>query len=308
MAKRRYLMALAKFIVATAWADGTLSRQELNALKDLLFRLPELSGEEWSELEVYIDSPVSSAERTRLLEELVQCLRSPADKAFAKTVIREVVEADGKVSPTEKQVLDEVQSALENADVGVWTRMKQLLGPSVSRRTQTASQAANREEDIEEFVKNKIFFRLKRRLESEDKKMDLDERDLEKLCLAGGLMARIAWVDQEISEAEKLAIRKNLHEKWGISETAAEVVAEVAASSVARGLDYFRLTRSFFECTERPERVAFLESLFSVANAYGKTSFEEIEEIRTLAKGLKLDHQEFIQAKLEVPREDRSGL
>ena len=158
---------------------------------------------------------MSSAERTRLLEELVQCLRSPADKAFAKTVIREVVETDGKVSPAEKQVLDEVQRALENADVGVFTRMKQLLGPSVSRRTQTASQAANREEDIEEFVRNKIFFRLKRRLESEDKKMDLDERNLEKLCLAGGLMARIAWVDQEISEAEKLAIRKNLHEKWG---------------------------------------------------------------------------------------------
>ena len=308
MANHKFLMALAKLIVATAWADGEVSNQELNALKDLLFQLPEISGEDWLKLEVYIDSPVSSTERSRLLEELAQHLRSKEDKAFTKSMIVKVVKADKKVSKSEKQILDEVEDALKNADVSVWAGMRSLLRPSMSRRTQATLQATNREEDIQEFVKNKIFFQLKQRLELEGKEIDHDVENLEKLCLAGGLMARIAWVDQEISKAEKLAIRKNLHEKWGISESASEVVTEVATSTVVRGLDYFHLTRSFFECTVRPERVAFLESLFSIANACGKTSFKEIEEIRMLAKGLKLEHREFIQAKLTVPRKDRRGL
>jgi hypothetical protein len=45
-----------------------------------------------------------------------------------------------------------------------------------------------------------------------------------------------------------------------------------------------------------------------VANAADQTSFDEIEEIRELAKGLELSHQDFIDAKLTVPREDRGGL
>ncbi len=308
MANHEFLMALAKFIAATAWADGKITHQELNALKDLLFKLPEISGEDWLELEVYIDSPVSSTERTRLLEELAQHLQSKEDRAFAKSMIVKVVKADKKVSQSEKQILDEVEDALKNTDLSVWARMGSLLRPSMSQRTQATLQATNREKDVQEFVKNKIFFQLKQRLELEDKEIGHDVENLEKLCLAGGLMARIAWVDQEISKAEKLAIRKILHEKWSISESASEIVTEVATSSVVRGLDYFHLTRSFFECTVKSERVAFLESLFSIANVCGKTSFKEIEAIRILAKGLKLEHREFIQAKLIIPRKDRKGL
>lgn len=308
MANHEFLMALAKLIVATAWADGEVSNQELNALKDLLFKLPEISGEDWLELEVYIDSPVSSTERSRLLKELAQHLQTKEDKAFAKSMIVKVVKADKKVSQLEKQILDEVGNALQDTDVNVWARMRSLLRPSMSQRSQATLQATNREEDVQEFVKNKIFFQLKQRLKLEDKEIGHNIENLKKLCLAGGLMARIAWVDQEISRTEKLVIRENLHEKWGISKPASKVVTEVATSSVVKGLDYFHLTRSFFECTVRPERVAFLESLFSIANACGKTSFKEIEEIRMLAKGLKLEHREFIQAKLTIPRKDRKGL
>jgi hypothetical protein len=45
-----------------------------------------------------------------------------------------------------------------------------------------------------------------------------------------------------------------------------------------------------------------------VANAAHQTSFEEIEEIRSIAKGMELSHQDFIDAKLAIPREDRGGL
>ena len=307
VAHQTFVMALAKFLVATAWADGKLSHAEINALKDLLFCLSDISGEEWTELEIYMDSPVSPAERTRLLKELIASLRSPAEKAWVKSVLEKVVAADGEVSGSEKKVLDEVQAAVEKADVGGLSRIKNLLNSSFSRRSRRFAEGPNREKDVEEFINNRIWFRLKRHLESEGKTVAVDAHEWEKLCLAGGLMARIAWVDEHISEDEKKAMAQRL-EKWGLSPAGAELVTKIAASSVAKRLDYFRLTRTFFECTERHERVAFLDCLFAVANACGKTSFGEVEEIRTIAKGLKVDHAEFIEAKLRVSRQDRGGL
>ena len=66
--------------------------------------------------------------------------------------------------------------------------------------------------------------------------------------------------------------------------------------------------KRFNDFTTLAERKDFLDCLFAVANAAEKTSFEEIEEIREIAKGLELSHQDFIEAKLAIPREDRKGL
>ncbi len=44
MANSPVIMALAKVMVAAAWADGDVSLDEVNSLKDLLFHLPEMSG------------------------------------------------------------------------------------------------------------------------------------------------------------------------------------------------------------------------------------------------------------------------
>jgi uncharacterized tellurite resistance protein B-like protein len=71
-------------------------------------------------------------------------------------------------------------------------------------------------------------------------------------------------------------------------------------------LDYYRLSREFFESTSEPERVCFLDVLYAVADGDGRVSFEEIEEIRTIANMLKLTHQQFIDAKLKIPRERRA--
>ena len=59
MADKQFIMDLAKLVIAAAWADGELTNEEVNALKDLLFMLPDLSGEEWLGLELYMDSQPS---------------------------------------------------------------------------------------------------------------------------------------------------------------------------------------------------------------------------------------------------------
>ena len=64
----------------------------------------------------------------------------------------------------------------------------------------------------------------------------------------------------------------------------------------------------FCDYTTIDERKAFLRCLFAIANSADQTSHVEIEEIRHIAKALELPHQEFISAKLTIPREERGGL
>jgi len=82
-------------------------------------------------------------------------------------------------------------------------------------------------------------------------------------------------------------------------------VAEIAFSELAKGMDYYRLSREFFKLTTEEERVRFLDVLFAVAAGDGGVSYLETEEIRAIANVQKLTHKQFIDAKLKVPEDKR---
>jgi hypothetical protein len=67
---KKMIMTLAKVIIAVAWADGEMTFEEVNCLKDLLFHLHGLDARDWASLDIYIESPVGPDERERLLHEL----------------------------------------------------------------------------------------------------------------------------------------------------------------------------------------------------------------------------------------------
>lgn len=98
-----------------------------------------------------------------------------------------------------------------------------------------------------------------------------------------------------------------LQNNWDVSEVEATLVVEVAVSEISKSLDYYRLSREFFESTSFDERMRFLDVLFAVAAGDGHASYEETEEIRTIAMGLKFTHKQFINAKLKIPREQRAN-
>ncbi len=71
MSSENLIVSLAKVLIAAAWADGELNNEEVNIMKDLLYQLPTGSASgnsfytarEWSEIEMYLDSPVPPEER-----------------------------------------------------------------------------------------------------------------------------------------------------------------------------------------------------------------------------------------------------
>ncbi len=307
MSDATLILTLGKVIIAAAWADGEVAHDEINCLKDLLFRLPGLTGREWAMLNMYIESPVGAAERKRLVEQLQNQLRTSKDRSLALKSLDDLAVADGVVTEEEKAIIDEIKSQIESVNVGLFGQLGQVVMGSIKRRETALANAPNREEHFEDFIKNKVFYDIQRRLELGKVSLDIPEDRLRKLSLAGGLMARVAHVDLEVTNDEFEAIAHSLEKEWNISSDEAKFVTEVAVSEIGPDMDYYRLTREFFNSTTGEERGYFLNVLFSVASADGFVASEEIEEIRTIANSLRLTHKQFIDAKLTIPKDKRAN-
>ena len=95
MATRDFILDLGKLMIGIAWIDGRLEQEEVNALKELLFLLPDISGEDWMQLELYMTHAVSDAERLDLLDRVLSGIRSSRDKQLVLETLEKLVAGDG---------------------------------------------------------------------------------------------------------------------------------------------------------------------------------------------------------------------
>jgi uncharacterized tellurite resistance protein B-like protein len=300
--KQNLILTLAKVLIATAWADGEPTHEEINSMKDLLFHLPQLSARQWASLQMYIESPVSEAERERLLEDLQYAIQTPQDRELAQQALNEMLEADGEVSEEEKQIATEIRATVESVNVGALSR---LVKGMTGRRAQALAEAPNREDYLDDFVKNKVYYGVRRRLDLGEADLDVSDDVLRTLSLAGGIMAQVARVNPQVTDAEVATMVHALETHWHLDADQAAFVAGVAISETASLMDRYRLAREFASVVGPRERAEFLDVLFAVAAADGVACYDEIEEIRAIAESLKLSHRQFIQAKVKLPRERR---
>jgi uncharacterized tellurite resistance protein B-like protein len=300
------ILRLAKVIIAAAWVDGEVTAEEVNNLKILLRRLRQTSsgrgvdlpGRDWARLEMYIEEPVGAAERARLVADLQDGLRSDADRQTVLAALRDVLAADGEVTAEEAAVLAEIETALASADVGVVGAFRRLFGNGATGAT--AGAAPNREQFFDDFLRNKVYYLLARRQRQGELELDLPESEQRKLGLAGGLMAKVAHIDGELTDEEKQSMAAAIQRYWSLSDAAAAFVVEVAAATINDTYDTVRMMGELAETATVAERKQFLTALFSLAAADGDLSIPEHEEIRFIARGLKLDHEDFIAAKLSA--------
>ncbi|RMH36499.1 MAG: hypothetical protein D6690_05785 [Nitrospirae bacterium] len=308
MVRKAFILNLGKLLIATAWADGTLHQQEINALKELLFLLPDLSGQEWQELELYMTSPVSEEERRILLSRVLDDIRSEDDKDMVVQTLERLLRIEGLPQDQETMVVQQIRQDLEAHPTGLLATLSKplrwVIGSRVSRYP-----SDGRESRLEDFIKQTIYFQLAMERQARGLPWSMqDEDETRKLCLAAGLLAHVASVDADVSEEECSAIVRILMERWQLSNEEAQIVARISQQQAMKGLDLVRLAKEFCARTTIPERRSFLRCLFHVANTTDRTSSDEIESIRFIAKALELSHQDFIDAKLSIPRAERGGL
>lgn len=305
MPDKNLVMTLAKVLIAAAWVDGEITEEEANSAKDLLFYLPQTTGmrdmkltaQEFELLEMYVDTPVDDAERARLVAELQDAVQSSEDKTFVVSMLKQVLEADGPISAEETAVLTEIETAVDEVHTGTFSGLSNLFGGAVKRRSEVAD-APNRELYYDDFIKNRIFYFVEQRLNGDD--FGLDEDALRKYSLAGGLMAKVAQMDRQVTDEEFKAMSAALQDNWDVAQETAVFITEVAAAEITATQDVFRMYREFTTMTTEDERIQFVEALFAVAAADGDVSFDETEEIRTISNGLNLYHHQFIEAKMKV--------
>ena len=308
MADKQFVINLGKLLIGVAWADGKLTNQEINALKELLFLLPEISGQEWKELELYMESPVGEEEREELLTRVLNRMNTQAEKTLVLETLAKLVHIEGVTKEAEASVVEELQKDIEGKSTGLLAHLLNPIKRAIGSRTSHYAGDGGRESRIDDYIKNTVYYQLVTEMKERGMTMALPDQEIRKVCLAAGLMARVAWVDKAFCEQEQGSVVRALAEGWHIPQNEAQLIMEIGHQQIMKGLDFAQLSRGFCECTTLSERKQFLKSLFAIANTAQKTSNEEIEEIRAIAQGLELGHQDFIEAKLSISREDRGGL
>lgn len=301
MSKQPLSMALAKVIIAAAWADGHLAHDEINALKNLLAELGQTGGygemaltaNEWAELEIYLYSPVAAAERERLVAELAAALHTERDRALALTALDTLLRSDRVLTSEEYTVATEIRNALAAADLGAFGQLGRMLRRILGAR----AGGPNRERYLDEFLHNRIYYAVRQRLGKDpEDDLGMSHAEAHTLALAGGLLAYVARIDQGVSEAKRAQIIAALRAGWGLDDMRATLVAEAALAESAAGLDYYRLTHEFAASADVPERARFLDALFAVAAADGTISSAESAEISRITQSINLTHDDYIAA------------
>lgn len=315
MSERNLILALAKVIIAAAWADNELSNEEQNCLKDLLYKLPEthktgnrrLNAQEWARLEMYIESPVEADERGQLIEDLKAALRTNEDKELALRYLDGLINADGVITAEETEVVDEIRQALDSANLNIFGQLARLLQGPVERRQHALNTAPNRERYFDDFIQNRVYYGIQRRLDKGTFNLNISEKQLRRLSAIGGLMARVAHIDREVSDSEFDVMVEQLKNVMSVPHEEALFVAQVAITEVSADMDFLRLTRELAREIKPEEGQLLLNLLFAVADADGFVTNQESEEIFNIAYNLNLTHRQFINAKTTVPADRRES-
>ena len=297
MANTALIPALAKTLIAIAWADGDIHREEETTLKEVLGLLPSMSAQEWAVIELYLVFPIGADERGELIAQAVAQIRGPSDKAAALEAVAAMVHADGVVTPGEIEVAQEVRAAFAAVDVGALASMGRAIGALLQRR-------AGREAGLELWRTNPVAYYLQA---GPDGPASTVRPEVAVAALAAGIMAQVVRVSPSDAEREQPVLVAALSRDWRVDESQAEHIAAAALAVTRRDVDYHRVSRELVARTDEAQRVRLLDTLFTITNVVDRVSQEELDLIRVVANRLQLTQQQFIAAKLKIAPEDRGG-
>lgn len=133
---------------------------------------------------------------------------------------------------------------------------------------------------------------------------------LEYLAGFAGQLIRVAYADDEISDAEIKVIRELLVSHAELREDETQIVVDLLTRKLSelRGCEEYRLNRAINENADLPGKERLVQFLFAVASADGLVSNIEDQEIRRIGDALQIPKERFMDIrtayrdKLEVMR------
>ena len=288
-------LAVAKVMAAIAWADEQLQAHEMNHIKGLVhehFSREQFTGRDWCQIDCYFLAPVGQRERQRLTAELIRHLPTQSSINQAWEHLQQMAQ---EADEANNQALEEVHQAITQGRGWWW--------PSWLPRKPVAGP--NRELLMDDYFNHELAFACVCSLWAQELPVPEDLGPLRRGAAVCGMLLRVASSDQHFSEQEAALVATLLEGDYGITDTHAQIMIEAAQRRGAR-IDLQKCTRHLRQACTRDQRYTLLTHCFAVANADHHTSAEEIAAIRSLSRDLGLDHEDFIAAKLTVPKEQRA--
>ena len=281
-------LALLKVLIAAAWADSKLTQAELNYIKSLARKF-DLSDADWLELEPHLEDPPTQTEVDAFFRDLLLRIGTPSGRDNVVRHIQQILNADVQITAEEHDFLEQYTLILKEAST------VELLVGRMRGLFQKRPNAAL--VDLDEFVRNKIFFKLRRRIGT-----DQISPEMYRLCVLGGLMGIVAQADGNFDQRESEEIRRQLQFRGQFDPDALDVLLTVVEEESVRGLDRARLVSEYTAKADFEERVKLLDLLFAVAAADGSLTYAELEELRGISAAMSLSHGQYISAKLRAKK------
>jgi uncharacterized tellurite resistance protein B-like protein len=128
------------------------------------------------------------------------------------------------------------------------------------------------------------------------------EDELVKITCVAGLLARVAYVDFHMDQAEIEHMHEALKDWTSFDEMQRNQIVQIAIKNIKElaGLEnhiYVHRLKSYLSVEER---FTIIETLFALAASDGVVENIESEEIRIINKGFDLSDQHFIVARAKV--------
>lgn len=116
------------------------------------------------------------------------------------------------------------------------------------------------------------------------------------------LLGRVAGADSHVGADETALMKALVMKESGLSEQEAEAVVRLALDDNRRfgGTHNVLVTRELAELTTLDQRLGILRCLFAMSAADASVQVVEDNEIRRISQELKIEHADFIRARLEV--------
>jgi uncharacterized tellurite resistance protein B-like protein len=294
-------LATAKVMIAVAWADGTLTPDEINRVTKVLhdhFDRESLLDEDWRLLDAYFAGRVGPGERARLIHlALHAVVRNQADADWLWSHVSAVADAGGDDEGA--AALTEIRQALErHQPTGFLGR---LFGAAPKHA------GFDREPLLGLLTVHEAHFIAHCEYAAEGLQPEGDRDSFGRRAAIAACLVGAALADRAISDVESATCVRLLAEHWDCPEDSGQ---RLIVALARRGLRLDRFASARFLRTElnQEQRQALLVDGFAVANAEDGTDRDEIERLRQLSTDLGLDHEAYIEAKLTVPKAYRQGL
>jgi uncharacterized tellurite resistance protein B-like protein len=116
------------------------------------------------------------------------------------------------------------------------------------------------------------------------------------------LLGRVAGADSRVSADETAAMTRLVMEEGGLSGAEADAVVRLALDEHRRfgGTHNIIVTRELAEVTTPEQRLGIVRCLFALSAADESVQVAEDNEIRRITRELRIEHADFVRARLEV--------